>query len=133
MNEMQTVHIRIQKEPSQDYGLQQKCKKHLRKVTRSSESECYIYDVWHFKHSSTDLWKGYVRKFLKIKLESSKFTSSEEEYKEKATKFGIELHELKENQGLRHIAKICLNSLWGKFGQNPKVKHSEYIQRKGFL
>ena len=37
VNEMQTVHIRIQKEPSLDYGLQQKCKKHLKKVTRSSE------------------------------------------------------------------------------------------------
>jgi hypothetical protein len=33
----------------------------------------------------------------------------------------------RDNSGLRFIAKICLNSLWGKFGQNPKVKHSEYI------
>jgi len=86
-----------------------------------------IYEVWHFEHSSTDLWKGYIRKFLKIKLETSKFTCSEEEYREKARKFGIELGELKENPGLRFIAKICLNSLWGKFGQNPKVKHNEYI------
>ena len=86
-----------------------------------------IYEVWHFKHSSTDLWKGYIRKFLKIKLETSKFTCSEEEYRQKARKFGIELGELKENPGLRFIAKLCLNSLWGKFGQNPKVKHSEYI------
>jgi len=31
---------------------------------------------------------------------------------------------------LRFIAKICLNSLWGKFGQNPKVKHSEYIENE---
>jgi len=31
------VHIRIQKEPSQDYEIQQKCKKRLSKVTRSSE------------------------------------------------------------------------------------------------
>jgi len=86
-----------------------------------------IYDVWHFEQSTTDLWKGYIRKFLKIKLETSKFTGSEEEYRQKARKFDIELGELKENPGLRFIAKICLNSLWGKFGQNPKVKHSEYI------
>jgi len=88
-----------------------------------------INDVWHSKQSSTDLWKGYMRKFLKIKLDSSKFTCSEE-YREKAKKFGIELDELKENPGLRHIAKIRLNSLWGKFGQNPKVKHSEYIDNE---
>jgi len=68
-----------------------------------------------------------VRKFLKIKLETSEYTCSEEEYREKARKFGIELGELKKNPGLRFIAKICLNSLWGKFGQNPKVRHSEYI------
>ena len=86
-----------------------------------------IYDVWHFEQSSTDLWKGYIRKFLKIKLETSKFTCSEEEYRQKARQFGIELDELQENPGLRFIAKICLNSLWGKFGQNVKVKHSEYI------
>jgi hypothetical protein len=89
-----------------------------------------IYDVWHFEQSSADLWKGYIRKFMKIKLETSKFTCSEGEYKLKARKFGIELGELKENPGLRFISKICLNSLWGKFGQNPKVKHTEYIDNE---
>jgi len=34
------------------------------------------------------------------------------------------------NPGLRFIAKICLNSLWGKFGHNPKVKHAEYIDNE---
>jgi len=67
---------------------------------------------------------------LKIKLETSKFTRSEEEYRWKATKFDIELGELKKNPGLRFIAKICFNFLWGKFGQNPKVRHSEYIDRE---
>ena len=86
-----------------------------------------IYDVWHFENSSVDLWKDYIRRFMKIKLETSPFTCPEEEYRAKAEKLGIKLGELKENPGLRYISKICLNSLWGKFGQNPKVKHSEYI------
>ena len=86
-----------------------------------------IHNVWHFEQTSTELWKGYIRKFMKIKLETSKFTCSEEVYREKAKTFGIELGELKENPGLRFIAKICLNSLWGKFGQNAKIRHSEYI------
>ena len=89
-----------------------------------------IYEVWHFKQSSTDLWNEYVRRFLKLKLETSEFTCTEEEYREKARKFEIELGELKKNPGLRFIAKICLNSLWGKFGQNPKVRHSEYIDNE---
>jgi nucleotidyltransferase/DNA polymerase involved in DNA repair len=33
-----------------------------------------IYDVWHFEQSSADLWKGYIKKFMKIKLKNSKFT-----------------------------------------------------------
>ena len=89
-----------------------------------------IYEVWHFEQTSTDLFKEYVRKFLKIKLETSEFTCSEEEYRQKARKFEIELGELKKNPGLRFIAKLCLNSLWGKFGQNPKVRHSEYINNE---
>jgi len=42
----------------------------------------------------------------------------------------FEIDELKENSGLRFISKICLNSLWGKFRQNPKVKNSEYIDNE---
>lgn len=86
-----------------------------------------IYEAWHFENSSTDLWKGYIRKFMKIKLETSPFTGSEAEYRDKARALEIELGKLESNPGLRYIAKICLNSLWGKFGQNPKVRHSEYI------
>jgi len=89
-----------------------------------------IYDIWHFEQISTELWKEYIRKFLKIKLETSEFTCSEEEYRRKARKFDIELGELKRNPGMRFISNICLNSLWAKFGQNPKVKHSEYIDNE---
>jgi len=58
-----------------------------------------------------------VRKFVKIKLENSKFTCSEIGYKQKAERFGIELDELKENPSLRFTAKICLNSFWEKYGK----------------
>ena len=34
-----------------------------------------IYDVWHFEQSSTELRKEYIRKFLKIKLETSEFNA----------------------------------------------------------
>jgi len=63
-----------------------------------------IYDVWHFEQSSTELWK-YIRKFLRIKLKTSEFTCSEEEYRRKARKFDIKLGELKRNPGMRFIAK----------------------------
>ena len=39
------------------------------------------YKVWHFDKSTDDLFKGYLRRFMKIKLESSKydFKTKEEE------------------------------------------------------
>jgi hypothetical protein len=73
---------------------------------------------------------GYIRKFLKIKLETSNFSYSEEEYRRKAKLLDIDFDKLEYNPGLRFISKICLNSLWGIFGQNQKVKHSKYIDNE---
>ena len=106
------------------------CTNEIQKAIEKGYQIQDIYEAWHFDNSSTDLWKGYIRKFLKIKLESSKFTCSEEEYRSKARLLGIELDKLEANPGLRFIAKICLNSLWGKFGQNPKNRQSKYIEKE---
>ena len=32
-----------------------------------------IYEVWHFENSGNDLFKGYIKKFMKLKLESTKY------------------------------------------------------------
>ena len=32
-----------------------------------------VFEVWHFENTSDDLFKDYIRKFMKIKLESSKY------------------------------------------------------------
>ena len=29
---------------------------------------------------------------------------------------------------MRAIAKLCLNSLWGKFGQRNNMKHAKFIK-----
>ena len=90
------------------------------------------YEVWHFDKSTDDLFKGYIKKFMKLKLESSKydFKNEKEEkiFKNKVKKnLGIALGELRANSGLRAIAKICLNSLWGKFGQRNNMNQCKYV------
>ena len=55
---------------------------------------------------------------------------TEEEYIQKARDIDVELDELNPNSGLRFISKLCLNSLWGKFGQNVKLTHEEYIDNE---
>ena len=90
------------------------------------------YEVWHFDKSTDDLFKGYIRRFMKIKLESSKydFKTKEEEanFKLKIKKsLDIDIEKFEFNAGLRSISKLCLNSLWGKFGQRSNMLQTKYV------
>ena len=94
-----------------------------------------IYEVWHFKETTDNLFKSFVCKFLKIKLESSPQTTgenhkykSEQHFKDVVKeRLGIELGKIEHNPGMRAIAKLCLNSLWGKFGQRDNMKQTKYV------
>ena len=94
-----------------------------------------IYEVWHFKKKSNNLFKKYVQKFMKIKMESSELKTGEgctyksvNEYRSIVkSKLGINLGEIKFNPGMRAIAKLCLNSLWGKFGQRNNMNQTKYV------
>ena len=91
-----------------------------------------VYEVWHFDKTSDDLFKGYIRRFMKIKLESSKydFKTKEDEDSFKAKikdSLDINVEKFELNSGLRALAKICLNSLWGKFGQRNNMSQTKYV------
>ena len=91
-----------------------------------------VYEVWHFAKSTDTLFKGYIRRFMKIKLESSKydFKTKEDEASFKAKikdSLDIDVEKFEFNAGLRSIAKLCLNSLWGKFGQRSNMSQTKYI------
>ena len=69
---------------------------------------------------------------MKTKLQSSKydFKTKEEKtnFKLKIKKsFDIDIEKFEFNPGLRSIAKICLNSLWGKFGQRSNMSQTKYV------
>ena len=90
------------------------------------------YEVWHFDKSTDDLFEGYIRRFMKIKLESSKydFKTKEEEsnFKLKINKsLDIDIEKFEFNAGFRSISKLCLNSLWGKFGQRSNMSQTKYV------
>ena len=91
-----------------------------------------VFEVWHFEKTSDDLFKGYIRKFMKIKLESSKYdfkTKDEKDiFKSKIKKsLDIDIDKFEYNPGLRSISKLCLNSLWGKFGQRTNMNQTKYV------
>ena len=90
------------------------------------------YEVWHFDKSTDDLFKGYIRRFMKIKLESSKYDfktkGGEANFKFKIKKsLNIDNEKFEFNAGLRSISKLCLNSLWGKFGQRSNMSQTKYL------
>ena len=69
---------------------------------------------------------------MKIKLESSKYdfktTEEETNFKLKIKEsLDIDVEKFEFNAGLRSISKLCLNSLWGKFGQRSNISQMKYI------
>ncbi|XP_074596508.1 uncharacterized protein LOC141851659 [Brevipalpus obovatus] len=95
-----------------------------------------IYEVLHYPESSSTIFKGYIDKFLKIKHESSGWPqwctddgSKADFLKQVKERECIELDSgnMIKNPALRFIAKLLLNSLWGKLAQNPDKKRVEII------
>ncbi|CAC5397933.1 unnamed protein product [Mytilus coruscus] len=103
-----------------------------------------VHEVWHFpdstqygkKTNSGGLFTDYVQMFLKIKQEASDFPlhcTSEEDKREYIRLYkeneGIDLDydNIKVNPGLRSLAKLCLNSFYGKFGQRLFLKRHSFF------
>ncbi|KAG8176825.1 hypothetical protein JTE90_003453 [Oedothorax gibbosus] len=95
-----------------------------------------IYEVYHFKESSTDLFRSYIDLFLKIKQEASGWPANcitEEDKAAYITAYqeneGIQLNpeHIAPNPGRRTVGKLCLNSFWGRWGMNLDKMQLDYV------
>ena len=87
----------------------------------------HIHEVWNFPKKQEGLFRNYVNTWLKIKEEASGWPPHVGNDLEKQRQHiadyyareGIRLDRanIKKNPGLRTLAKMMLNSMWGKFGQ----------------
>lgn len=88
-----------------------------------------VFSVLHFKESSKTLFREYIKRFLKLKMEAAGWRAhgcvtedekdkfiSDYEYEMGITLEKAYIEEAK-NDGMYLIAKLCLNSLWGKYAQ----------------
>ena len=98
-----------------------------------------IYSIKYYERTSRTLFKGYVEKFLKIKQEASgypdwcKTEDDKSKYIDdyyKVQNIKLDKAKIKFNKGLRAVSKLCLNSLWGKFGMRNNLPKTEVISCK---
>ena len=109
-----------------------------------------IHSVWHFDQKEQydpasktgGLFSEYINTFLKLKQESSGFPSwcskpedVETYVREYYEREGILLDKSKieKNPGLRALAKLMLNSFWGKFGQRLNMPETAIIHEPAKL
>ena len=119
------------------------CTPELQKVVELGYKIQYSYEVWHFHETCEGLFRDYVNTWLKIKQEASgwpKWVGDDETKRQQYIRDyfeheGIQLdyHKIEKNPGLRTLAKMMLNSMWGKFGQRlNKTQLQEFDDPKAF-
>ena len=104
------------------------------------------YSAWHYEKvtqydpntKTGGLWSEYINLWLKLKQQAEGYPSyckTEEdkpryidEYEQKE---GIRMDPecIVRNEGMRSLAKLMLNSHWGKFGQNPNKTKITYVAK----
>ncbi|XP_065224228.1 uncharacterized protein LOC135848277 [Planococcus citri] len=108
-----------------------------------------IYEVWSYKSTQYDkntkkggLFSEYIDLFSTIKQKSSGYPPNvrTDEDKKKFVKelydregITLKVDEIQSNPGLRSLSKLCLNSLWGKFGQRNNVGSTTIIDSQATL
>jgi hypothetical protein len=96
-----------------------------------------VYRVLQWHVSDNTLFRDYIAEFMAMKVHASGFpveVKGNEELEEKymdecRTKFGIHIERAKmiPNKAKRTLAKLCLNSLWGRFSIRSGLSHVEIV------
>ncbi|XP_071581363.1 uncharacterized protein [Temnothorax nylanderi] len=116
----------------------------LRKAVEKGYLVTKVSEIWQYKVARYDpgtrqggLFAEYINTFLKLKQEASGWPSDchDDEAKERylreyAETEGVVLdkNNIVRNPGLRSVAKLCLNSFWGKFGQRTNLPKTEVVK-----
>ena len=113
------------------------CSVELEKALEKGYRLLKIHEVWHFPATSDELFKEHINTFLKIKQEASGYPKdcvTEEQKQGYVDEYfevsGIHLdpEKIEYNPGLCALAKLMLNSFWGKFAQRSNMVKTEQIQ-----
>ena len=100
------------------------CHVELMKAIEKGYEVLKIHEVWHWEETTDKLFKEYVDMFLKIKQEANGYPEDcvtdeqkqryiEEYYQHEGIR--LDPNKIEYNPGLRALAKLALNSLWGMY------------------
>jgi hypothetical protein len=120
------------------------CTPEIHKAVEKGYKVMKIYEVYHWSETTLHnvekkeggLFTEYVNLFLKFKQQASdwpewcKVESDRTKYlQDYADHEGVHLdwQKIEKNPGLRSLAKLCLNSFWGKFGQRLNMSQTTFI------
>ena len=99
----------------------------LRKALSIGYKITKIYEVWNFA-GADNLFTDYIKYFFKLKTENSgKFSSDPVKFEEQMG-FMVDHSKCTFNAGKRSVAKLCLNSLWGKLCQAPEIHNNKVLR-----
>ena len=100
------------------------CHVELMKAIEKGYEVLEMHEVWHWEETTNELFTDYVNTFLKPKQEASgypKHCVTDEQKQRYIDEYyeheGIRLDpdKIEYNSGLRWLAKLMLNSLWGMY------------------
>ncbi|KAG5861535.1 hypothetical protein JTB14_030294 [Gonioctena quinquepunctata] len=100
--------------------------------------EIWAYDTVQFGKDVTGLFTDMMNKFIKIKQESSDWPSHCQTQAEKdryidrfleRENITLDFSKVIDNPGLRSLAKLILNSFWGKFGQRENQPKTSIVNQ----
>ncbi|XP_032682820.1 uncharacterized protein LOC116849607 [Odontomachus brunneus] len=117
----------------------------LRKAIEKGYCVTSVSEIWSYEVTRYDpvtrrggLFTEYINCFLQLKQEASGWPNEcandeggKERYLREYEKVeGIVLNRanISPNPGLRSVAKLCLNSFWGKFGQRSNLPNTEIVR-----
>jgi hypothetical protein len=92
----------------------------------------HVYRIDHYD-KNTELFKPFVRQWLRLKILSGKCPADDqfEAYRAELKcrlDIDVQKEDFKPNAALRTFSKMVLNSLWGKFGQRDTLTQTTVLQ-----
>ncbi|XP_018370144.1 PREDICTED: uncharacterized protein LOC108765796 [Trachymyrmex cornetzi] len=118
----------------------------LRKAIEKGYLVTSVSEIWQYKVTRYDpntrqggLFAEYINTFLQLKQEASGWSSecgdNDDDAKErflreyeKTEGIVLDRNNITRNPGLHSVAKLCLNSFWGKFCQRSNLPNTEIVK-----